>query len=183
MHPCLRISGCSQKSCPRSYWFTPEPALLAAIEPVLCCDGRTHRDRRCSSTTALTAMTAAPLPKLAFLDGELPASRDRPVDRGRPRIDWHPSLSYRPACRTAFPKNGVDAWPKVSLDDLIPRAPTNPHWRLRLDFVLRTCDRLRELDQLRVAAQGNAQTDPLTGVYNRSALLSACFAKPIACSG
>jgi diguanylate cyclase (GGDEF)-like protein len=34
---------------------------------------------------------------------------------------------------------------------------------------------LREVDHLRAAAQGNAQTDPLTGVYNRSALLSTLF--------
>jgi diguanylate cyclase (GGDEF)-like protein len=61
------------------------------------------------------------------------------------------------------------------LDDIIPRAVANPHWRLRLDSVLRSCNRWRELDRLRATSQSNEQVDPITGLSNRSSLLSTLF--------
>lgn len=150
-----------------------DPALLTGLQPVLAATGA-RIEVADFTTTALTAMAAAPLPILALLDGALSQA-----EIGQLIAAAHASTGTHPYPIVVLADLVPEEWRRRLaegvLDDVIPRAQTNPHWRLRLDFVLRTCDRLRELDHLRVAAQGNAQTDPLTGVYNRSALLSTLF--------
>jgi diguanylate cyclase (GGDEF)-like protein len=150
-----------------------DPALLAGLQPVLAVTGARVEVADCAKT-ASAAIMASPLPMLALLDAELPdmeigqliaAARASTCPPTHPIVllsdiapeEWHRRL-----------EEGV-------LDDVIPRSQANPHWRLRLDSVLRNGDRQRELYHLRKATQGSAQTDPLTGLHSRSALLSTLF--------
>jgi diguanylate cyclase (GGDEF)-like protein len=158
---------------PKILLASHDAALVAAIQPVLAATGA-RVGVTDSAKAALASMVDPPLPMLALLDAELPQSE---IDQliaavhaatgthtypivllsDTVREEWH--------CRLA---EGV-------LDDIIPRAVGNPHWRLRLDSVLRACNRWRELDHLRATSQLNEQVDALTGLYNRSALLSTLF--------
>ena len=76
-------------------------------------------------------------------------------------------------------KTATDEWmdrlAEGVIDDLIPPAAEPDYWRLRLDTVLRTHQRMHELELLRETSALNVQTDPLTGVYNRPTLLSILF--------
>ena len=150
-----------------------DSALLTGLQPVLEATGARIEVADCAKT-ALTAMVAAPLPMLALLDGALPQA-----EIGQLIAAAHASTGTHTFPIVVLADLVPEEWRRRLvegvLEDVIPRAQANPHWRLRIDFVLRTCDRLRELDHLRAAAQGNAQTDPLTGVYNHSALLSTLF--------
>jgi diguanylate cyclase (GGDEF)-like protein len=58
------------------------------------------------------------------------------------------------------------------VDELLPRSTEPAFLRLRVEAVLRGHRQLRELELLREASQLNAQTDRLTGVYNRETMLS-----------
>jgi two-component system cell cycle response regulator len=61
------------------------------------------------------------------------------------------------------------------IDDLLPPGLSASHWPLRLEWVLRAFRHGRELAHLREASDLNARTDPLTGLYNRVALLRMLF--------
>jgi len=154
-----------------------DPALLEAVEPVLTASGA-HVVIVLSAETALTAMTAPHPPSLVLLDVNLAATQ--------------PGMSVEQLLAAVRASAGGHRFPIVLIsdtvtpewrdrlaegviDDLIPRAIDSPCWRLRLDMVLRTHHRMRELDQLREAAALNAQMDPLTAVYNRATLLTMLF--------
>lgn len=152
---------------------SPSVAHIAAIEPALLASGGQVKVEF-SAEAALEAMLGPTAPSLALLDAELPgmelarllaAVRAGTDDRRFPIVviadtvtlteDW----LVRLAC-------GV-------IDDLIPPDAPAPYWRLRLDMVMRTFSRDRELQQLREAAALGSQTDP--GIYNRATLLSMLF--------
>ncbi len=154
-----------------------EPALLTAMEPVLNASGA-HVEIVLSAEAALAAMTAPQPPSLALLDVDLPGMA--------------PGLNGSELLATVRAAVGGHRFPIVLIsdtvtegwsnrlaegviDDMIPRATESPYWRLRLDMVLRTHHRMRELELLREAAAHHAQVDPLTGVFNRTTLLSMLF--------
>lgn len=158
---------------PRILIASRDAALLAAIQPVLGATGAGVWVTD-SAKAALAQMVEPPLPMLALLDGELPHSE----------IDQLIAAVHAATGTHSYPivllSDGVrDEWHRRMaegiIDDIIPRSQANPHWRLRLDSVLRNSDRLSELDRLRTASQLNEHVDPLTGLLNRSALLSTFF--------
>ncbi len=150
-----------------------DPALLAAVEPALLAGGA-QVQVVLSAEAALMVMTAPQSPSLVLLDVELPGMESgRLLDAARVAAGGR-----------RFPivllADGVDGtWTQRltegALDDLIPRSVDSPHWRIRLEIVLRTCHRMRELELLRESAKLEAQTDALTGVHNRATLLSMLF--------
>jgi diguanylate cyclase (GGDEF)-like protein len=152
---------------------SPEPALLAAFEPVLAeAGGRV--EVVLSAVEALAALTAAPPPTLALLDVRLP---------GMP-MGQLLAASLAEAAGRSFPivliadtvtQEWIDRLAEGVVDDLIPSAVELPFLRLRLEAVLRNHSRARELDLLRDAAALDARTDRLTGLYNREAMLSMLF--------
>jgi diguanylate cyclase (GGDEF)-like protein len=173
MHPLSEEFWMLAEIPPKILIACHDAALLTNLQPVFAAWGA-RVEIADSAKTALAAMVEPPLPMLALLDAELPQSEiDQLIaavhaatgTHSYPivllsdivREEWH--------CRLA---EGV-------LDDIIPRAVTNPYWRLRLDSVLRNSDRLSELDRLRERSQLNQQVDPVTGLYNRSALLATLF--------
>jgi diguanylate cyclase (GGDEF)-like protein len=150
-----------------------DPEFLAAVEPALESAG-VRLKVVLSAEAAREAMLAAQPPDLVLLDTELPGIdtgqllagvRDQPGGHRLPIVLFSDAVS--------------DEWMHWIaggiLDDLIPRDPQSAQWRLRLQMVLRTCHRMRELDRLRESAALTAQSDPLTGVLNRGTLLSMLF--------
>ena len=152
---------------------SPEPALLAAIEPVLTAVGA-RVEVVLSAQDALAAMNAPKPLGLALLDAKLPGMSMGQLlaaacaEAGGKRFpivlisdtvteEWNDRLS-----------EGV-------IDDLILRSDETAYWQLRLDLVMRTHHVTHELERLRESAALNAQLDRLTGVYNREALLAMLF--------
>jgi diguanylate cyclase (GGDEF)-like protein len=152
---------------------SPEPALLAAIEPVLlACGARV--DIVLSAEAALVSMTAPHPPTLALLDDNLTG------------IEMNHLLA---AVRASIPstrlpivlisdtvtQEAIDRLAECAIDDLIPRSAESAYWRLRVDLLLRNRHQARELEALREAEVRTAQTDRLTGVYNRETMLALLF--------
>lgn len=150
-----------------------DPALLATLEPVLAASGATVRVVLSGEAT-LAALQSPQLPDLVLLDMELPgiplgqllaAARSAAGGYRYPIVLMADRVNDEWAARLS---EGV-------LDDLIPRSPQNLHWRIRVEAVLRSYHRMRDLDRLRTETALDAQVDPLTRVYNRSSMLSLLF--------
>ncbi|MGA7341061.1 MAG: diguanylate cyclase [Terracidiphilus sp.] len=156
---------------------SPEPALLAAIEPVLLRAGA-RVEIVLSGQAALDSMTAPVPPSLALLDANLPGlapgntiaqllAAARAHENGR----RFPIVLISDAVTQAW----VDRLAEGVIDDLILRAAESSYWQLRIDLAMRAFRLGREVETLREAAALNAQMDRLTGVYNREALLAMLF--------
>jgi len=152
---------------------SPEPALLAAIEPVLAASG-VCVEIVLSAEAALASMIAPDPPTLALLDVNLSG-----MEMGRllaaVRAEVSPRRLPIVLISDTVTQEWIDRLAEGVIDDLILRAAESPYWRLRLDMVLRAHNRTRELESLREAAVLNAQMDRLTGVYNRETLLAMLF--------
>ena len=152
---------------------SPEPALLATVEPVLRAAG-TRVEVVLTAEAALNAMKAPHAPELALLDAGLP---------GMPTGQLLAALRAETGERR-FPivlisdtvqQEWVDRLAEGVIDDVILRADEVAYWRLRLECVLRDDRSVHELESLREVAALNEQLDHLTGVYNREAMLSLMF--------
>jgi diguanylate cyclase (GGDEF)-like protein len=152
---------------------SPQPALLAAIEPVLL-RAASSVEIVLSAQSALAAMTAPQPPGLALLDVNLPGmpidnllAAVRAADNGR-------NFPIVLISDTAEPV-WIERLAEGIIDDLILRSAEDSYWQLRIELVLRAFHRAREVDVLREAAALSARTDRLTGVNNREAMLTALF--------
>ncbi|MDR3741524.1 MAG: GGDEF domain-containing protein [Terracidiphilus sp.] len=150
-----------------------DSALLAAYEPVAAASGF---DVKIALTgeAAHAALLTPRLPALALLDVDLHGvSLQQLIDtaHGADTLDRCPIVLLSDTPNETWAARVQDG----ILDDLIPRTPDNPHWRIRLQTVLRTCHRMRALERLQAESARNAQFDSLTHVFNRSALLSILF--------
>jgi diguanylate cyclase (GGDEF)-like protein len=123
-------------------------------------------------------MTAYHPPTVALLDVELPSSgwgmdMDQLLTTVRANISARrlPIVLIAPA---AVPE-WIDRVAEGVVDDLVLRSSEPSYWRLRLDMVLRAAGASRELETLREDRVRHAQTDRLTGVYNRETLLTMLF--------
>ncbi|HUD74642.1 MAG TPA: diguanylate cyclase, partial [Terracidiphilus sp.] len=156
---------------------SPEPALLAAIEPLLAADG-SRVEIFLSAEAALPALTAANAPTLAVIDVNLPgmepsmsvghllaAARAEAAGRRFPIVLISDTVT----------PEWIDLLAEEVIDDIVPRSIEPAFLRRRLEAVVRNHHRSRELELLREAAELNAQMDRLTGVYNRETMLSILF--------
>jgi diguanylate cyclase (GGDEF)-like protein len=150
-----------------------EPALLAAMEPVLAAGGARVKVFL-SAETALPALTAAEAPTLALIDADLPGMvmgellatvRAETTGRRFPIVLISDTVTPE---RSDWLAEGV-------IDEMTPATTDPAYLCLRLEAVLREQARLCELEHLREAVTLNAQTDRLTGVYNRETMLSMLF--------
>ena len=152
---------------------SPEPALLTAIEPVLLANGA-RVEIVLTAEAALAAMTAAEPPSLALLDANLTGME---VNKLLAAVRANVSARRLPIVLISdtVTQEGLDRLAEGAIDDLILRSAESAYWRLRIDLLLRICRCARELEALREAAVQNAQTDHLTGVYNRETILAMLF--------
>ncbi|HTB96744.1 MAG TPA: diguanylate cyclase [Terracidiphilus sp.] len=150
-----------------------DPLLLAAVEPVLHNTGLGVRI--VLSLEAARATLLAPIPPdLALLDvqmvgeetGQLIATvRESAAGPQFPIVLLSDEITQEWSARLA----------ESVLDDLIPRAVDKPQGRLRLNMVLRTYHRMREVERVRESSLLTARTDALTGTFNRGTLLAMLF--------
>jgi diguanylate cyclase (GGDEF)-like protein len=159
---------------PRFLIASASPLLIAALEPHLLAAGRVIVE--CSVESALDAMIDPPAPSLVFLDADLPG-----LDPGRTLEGPGTGKTGKTFPIVLISDNVQPEWidqlAEGAIDDVIPRSLKSPFWRLRLDVILRTYRRTRELEQLCVAGDLDSQTDPATGILNRPAVLSLLFSE------
>ncbi len=152
---------------------SPEPALLAAIEPILSAAGE-RVEVVLSAQAALASMTAPLPPGLALLDESLhgmPIGQLIAAARAQSAGALFPIVLIADTVTEAW----IDRLAEGAIDDLILRSTESSYWQLRIDLVLRNHRLARELETLRDSSIRNAQLDRLTGVYNREALLATLF--------
>ena len=173
MHPLSEVFRMLANSTPTFLLASPEPALLALLEPMLAASGA-DVEIYMTADTALPALTAPHPPSLAVLDVNLPgmemaqllaATRTQATGRRFPIVLIADEVS----------QEWIDRLAEGVIDDLIPRTIDPAFLRVRLETAQRNHRRARELEMLREAAALNAQMDHLTGVYNRETMLSILF--------
>jgi diguanylate cyclase (GGDEF)-like protein len=150
-----------------------DTAFIALIEPVLA---KSFASVAIVSTAREipAALDAPAPPELVLVDSALPGLADgQPIRDARANAKGHtiPIVLLADDLRTGW----MDLLADGSLDDILPRDPGHPHWRLRLGRTLHSFHQLRQLERLREAAAQSAQIDPLTGLANRSTLLAQLF--------
>jgi diguanylate cyclase (GGDEF)-like protein len=147
-----------------------EPALLAATEPVLTELG--VRVRVAMSAEAALAAMLKDTPRLALVDARLPGMElGRLLAAVRGEARRFPIVLISDTVSEELKERLVEG----IIDDLV--APEiGPEWlRLRLEMALRAGERAAELDRLRDQAARDVERDPLTGVWNRNAMLGMLF--------
>lgn len=158
------------KAAPTCLLASPEPALLALVEPILLACG-TRVEVALSAQMALDVIEAGTPLAMALIDANL-----RGMDIGDLLI------RARAACPNGFPivvitdtvtQDWIDRVTEGLLDDLILRAENPAYWQVRLRMALQTHRQGRNLKALREKFAKNVRLDHLTGVYNRETLLLA----------
>ncbi len=150
-----------------------QPALLSEMEPVLVALGA-RVEIAFSAEAALASLSRLGAPALVLLDVRLP----------RVKTEQMLAAIRAAAGGRRFPvvliaETIADEWmdrlEEGAVDDLIPASAQAAYWRLRLEMVLRSHQRMVEVEHLRETSAVHEQTDPLTGTYNRATLLSMLF--------
>lgn len=148
-------------------------ALIALIEPVLARSSVSVAIIR-TARELVAALDAQAPPALVLVDSTLPELTDgQPIRAARVSAKGHtiPLVLLADDLHAAW----MDLLGDGSLDDIVPRDPGHPHWRLRLERTLHSFHQMRQLEWLREVAARSAQIDPLTGLANRSTLLAQLF--------
>jgi diguanylate cyclase (GGDEF)-like protein len=152
---------------------SPEPAVLGAMEPLLLASG-VLVEVVLTAEAALAALTSPNPPGLALLDAKLPGMEmSRLLMLARAQASARRMLIV--LISDTVTEEWIDRLAEGVIDDLILRSAEFQYWRLRIDMLLRASRSLHELDVLREAAVLTAQTDRLTGVYNRETILALLF--------
>lgn len=151
---------------------SPDPTVLRTVEPIL----------RASGALVHVAMNATSV--LSLLAGDTPLALAI-LDAGLPGMELGQLLAAARAqsCRDypivlvsdMITQETSDRVVEGVVQDIVLRGASPEYWRLRIDLALRTQRMSRELESLRETALVHAQIDPLTGVYNREAMLSMFF--------
>jgi two-component system, cell cycle response regulator len=158
---------------------SPDPALLAAIEPVLLACGA-KVEIVLSLEAALSSIAGPEPPALALLDATLPGLDPRMnIERLLAAVRFQSEDCASPLSivliSDTVTQNWIDRLAEGVIDDIILRTAEIRYWRVRIEMVLRIRNKSRELETFREAAALNAQMDHLTGVYNREAILAMLF--------
>jgi len=161
-------------NCPSAFLLaSPDPSVLSIVEPVLLSYGVPVKIVL-DAQAALSELTAECSPAFAVLDMALPGmeigqllahARSLGSDHDFPIVLISDTVTQECSDRLV---EGV-------VDDLILRSAQPGYWKLRIDQVLRTQSIGRELEALREVSMTQLQTDRLTGVYNREAMLAMLF--------
>jgi diguanylate cyclase (GGDEF)-like protein len=162
---------------PRFLLASPDPVLLAAVEPILdTCS--TCVEVVLSLEAALAALANIEAPVTALIDTRLPALDPRmSLDRllAEARTANNAGLLSIVLISDTVAQAVIDRLADGVIDDVILLDAEVSYWRVRIEMLLRNRLRARELETFREAAALNAQTDHLTGVYNRETTLATLF--------
>ena len=147
--------------------------LASAIRPALLGTGACVEIAR-TAQAVLEGLAGPTLPGLLLLDADLPGmpinqllAALHAADRG-----WRfPVVLISGSIESEW----LDRLAEGVIDDVIPPDLPAPHWRIRVDCALRAFRHGQELEHFRELAAQNSHTDPLTGLYNRAAMLSMLF--------
>jgi diguanylate cyclase (GGDEF)-like protein len=150
-----------------------EPPLRAALESVLASFGARVKIVL-SAQAALEAMKSADAPKLALLDAHLPGMEmGHLLDQARLTAKGQ-TFPIVPILDTV-----TDAWIERLrtglVDDVLLRSAGTSFWQIRIELAMRAHHQGRQLEALRDDTTEKARRDPLTGAYNREAMLSLLF--------
>jgi two-component system, cell cycle response regulator len=125
-----------------------------------------------SADEAIEAVRGPQVPSLVLLDDELPGMAVEQL-----LAAMHAGTEDHRFPIVVISDDGLPQWrdrlAEGVIDDLFPRDMRPFHWRLRVEHVLRTFRHMRELEHLRETT--GRDTDVLTGLWNRAALLSMLF--------
>ncbi len=152
---------------------SPEPALLAAMEPLLTAEGA--RVEIALTADAALAVLGAPVPPaMVLLDTCLPGMA---MGQLLAAVSMEEEGKRCPIVLISdtVTQEWLDRLAEGVIDDLAPRSIEPAFLRLRLQAVLRSRKMAHELEMMREAAAVDALMDRLTGVYNRETLLSMLF--------
>lgn len=146
-------------------------ALIEALKPPLEAGGA-GVETAMSPEAAFEALARKPM--LVLLDVEWPGMPPGQFMAAATGLGCAPNLPVA-LISDAVDEEWLDWLSHGILEDVIPRDPGCPQQAFRVRAALLRRRQLRELEELRKFATANTQTDPLTGVYHRSALLSMLF--------
>ena len=145
--------------------------LLAAVESSQV-DSSARVRAVSSADAAIEAIHGGQVASLVLLDDELPGM---PI--GQLLAAVHAGTDEHRFPIVLISDDGMPQWrdriAEGVIDDLFPRTMRPFHWRVRVEQVLRTFRHMRELEHLRETT--GRETDPVTGLWNRGALLSMLF--------
>ena len=152
---------------------SPDPALLAALQPALVSLGALV-EVVLTADAALSALQVAHPPMLALLDARLPGM-DIEQLLAAAQADTKGKQFPIILIADAITQEWMDRLAEGVIDDLLPRSADAQTWKMRIELALRNHRMARELDLMRETAVYNAQTDHLTGTYNRETMLTMLF--------
>ena len=147
---------------------------LVALATEMLGAGCARMEVALEAESALRLMNAGESPALVVLDERLPGMT----------IDLLLSRARAEGSGLRFPivllaERATPEWlDRIAagiIDDLEPLDLSGGFFTARMEAVLRNYARMRDLEMLRESAALNAQTDPLTGAFNRQAMLSMLF--------
>jgi len=154
-----------------------DPSLLAAIEPVLTASGA-RVEIVLSASPALAALGASRPLGMTLLDANL-CSEEPWMSMDQLLTAAHAVPEPKRGPIVLISDTVTEEWANCMaeglIDDLIPRSIEPAFLRIRLETVLRAHRIAREFAKLCEAAALEAQTDHLTGVYNRETMLGMLF--------
>jgi diguanylate cyclase (GGDEF)-like protein len=147
--------------------------LISAIRPALLASCA-HLLIESSAPAALARMQDVFAPSLALLDIDLPGMNIGQLVAAV-RAGCHDRTFPIVLISDNVAPEWIDRLAEGVIDDLIPQNIPPEHLRLRLQNVLRTFRHGSEFEHLRETAALQGETDRLTGLHNRPALLSMLF--------
>jgi two-component system cell cycle response regulator len=149
---------------------TAEMELIQRVEPVFVVAGARVETAPTAETAqlAMSGSRSGVLPDLVLLDAALPGNLQDILAAARAAGQQFPIVLIS----DAVTQDGIACLESGIVDDLILRSTDPAYWPLRAGLVLRSRRNLTALDEMREKEARNARIDRLTGVYNRSALLS-----------
>ena len=167
------MEGETKAAAPTVLLACAQPDLLAQLEAAFPASG-VRAQVALSAQAALQALKGAGPADLAIVDSALPGLE---LDRFLAEAHAAQAAAQMPIALAAdaVTAEALACLASGILDDVILRHAEIPYWQLRVQFLLRTRRRIRELEMERDAVGRNAQFDRLTGVYHREAMLSVLF--------
>jgi two-component system, cell cycle response regulator len=147
--------------------------LASSLRPALLDAGARLEIAR-SAQAVLEALTGPSVPCLLLLDADVPGM---PLEQLLAGIRAADSERRVPLMLISFgiEPEWLDRLAEGVIDDVVLPALPAAHWRIRIELAMRAFRNGRQLEHLRELAAMNRQTDPLTGLCNRAAMLSMLF--------